>query len=512
MVMLPIAEWMPDQPDLVTATDIASNVIPLTADSYGPQYQLAAYSSNALGAVGIGLFTCQNVDDAVYVFAGTQTDLFQLTSGALAWGNVSLASGGYTAGSTSTWRFVQFGKLVLATDFSDAIQTFTMGSSTNFAVLSAGAPQAKFIAVAKTFTIVGNTYDGVGGYNPARMWWSATNDPTNWPTPGGATAQQVQSDYSDLNGPQGDITGLVPNLTGCDCAIFFQRGITRMLYVGPPDIFDFFPVQNARGTRAPNSIVTLGALCFFWSDDGFYSFDGNTCAPIGANKVDRWFAANLNQFYLTNIIGYTDIKNRAIVWMFPSTQAPNGLPDTKLIYRWDIQRWSYSALINANGNIVGAQFGASGLTFGISMDAMYGLGFTNVDTLPYSLDNVAWIGGAPQPAFIDVNGYLAFDGPNTLEAQLGTQVVQLFPGKLGYVQSVRPLVDGGSPQPLVSVAGRQNYYDPEVFGPDVAVNIAGDCPQRSSGRYHRARITVPAGNSWGQGFGVEVTAVPAGQR
>ena len=507
MAMIQFAEFMPDQPDLADATNIAHNVVALTAESYGPVSALGRYTSSPLPSACIGLFSCQNVDETVYLFAGTQSALFDIKAATLAWGNISVA-GGYSAESDGNWRFAQFNELVLATDFVDPIQTFSMGASAAFTELSAAAPQAKFIAVAKTFCIVGNTADPVGGTNPARLWWSSAGDPTTWPAPGGTTAQEDQSDYTDLLGPLGDITGLVPNLAGCDCAVFFQRGIFRMLYVGPPDIFDLFPAENVRGTRASNSIVPLGNLVYYLGDDGFYAFDGNTSSPIGATKIDEWFFARVNQAFLSNVVGAADISSKTITWIYPSNQSINGVPDSRLIYRWDLERWSDSDL-NATAT-PGAQFLTRGLTFNITMDSMASLGFTDVDTLPYSLDSAKWLGAVPNLAFVDDAGYLAYAGTTALAAQIGTKATQIVPNRRAYVQSVRPLVDGGAP--TVALSARVNYFDPEVFGPDIALNVAGECPQRSDGRYHRARVTVPAGAIWGKATGVDATAIAAGTR
>lgn len=501
MTIVPVGEFAPDMPDLAEATDIALNVIARTPLSYGPMSGLSPYSANALPSICLGVAAAQNVDESIYLFGGTVSTLSDIDPGTLAWTDVSKV-GGYSVAQGDNWRFAQFNSIILATDFADPIQSFVMGSSTLFADLSPDAPQARHIAVAKTFTIVANTSDSVGGLNPSRIWWSGSNDPTNWPIPGSAAAQQVQSDYSDLVGSLGDITGLVANLTGCDCAVFFQRGVDRMIYVGPPDIFDFYPAENVRGTRASNSIVPLGNVVYYLAEDGFYVFDGNTSTPIGADKIDKWFFGQLDQSRLENVIGAADMINKAIMWIFPSTSSAGGTPDTLLIYRWDIQRWSYAA--------ISAEWLARALSFNVTMDSMDALGYTNLDTVPFSLDSRIWIGGTPQIMAADPNSFLAAFNGSTLQAQIGTKAMQIVPGKLAFVSGSRPMVDGGSP--TVSISARQTYQDAEVFGPDIAPNRIGDCPQRSVGRYHRARITVPAGSTWTQALGVDLAAIPAGQQ
>jgi hypothetical protein len=500
MTVLPVAEFAPDMPDLADATNIAVNVIARTTDSYGPVNALAPSLSGALPSACVGLFGCKNRDETTYIFSGTMAALYTIGL-SFTWENVSKA-GGYSVLVGESWKFAQFGSRVVATDFADPIQSIIMGVQTEFSDLSADAPKARFLAVAKTFLIAANTYDSVGGPNPARIWWSGSNDPSSWPIPGSALAQQQQSDYSDLNGPLGDITGLVPNLAGCDCAVFFEQGVQRMIYVGPPDIFDFYPAQNVNGTRASNSIVAFGSLVYYLADNGFYAFDGNTSAPIGESKVDKWFFENVNQTYLYNVIGGVDVVSKAILWLFPSTSSVDGMPDTILIYRWPIQRWSYAA--------ISAQWIARLLSLGISMDNMDQLGYTDVDTLPYSLDSRFWLGGVPSLGAVDPSGYLSYFDGDTLEAQIGTKSMQIVPNGLAFVRGSRPLVDGGSP--TIAMSTRDTYTAAEVWGADVAPNSMGDCPQRSVGRYHRARVTVPAGTTWTQMAGVDLDAIPAGKR
>jgi len=344
MPQIPFAAWLPDRPDLAEGTRYASGVIALTQDSYGPVRSLQSFTVNTLGDKCLGVASMEDVAQGIQTFGGTAGDLFVIPAGTQLWNNISSSTGAYHATRDNNWHFAQFKEIVVATNFVDPIQAYTMGTSTQFATLAAAAPHAKFVAVAKNFLIVANTNDPVGGANPARIWWSANGDPTNWPTPGSTTAQQTQSDYSDLLGPQGGITGLVPSLAGCDCAIFFERAVWQMFYVGPPDIFNLYPCAAVKGVPAPNSLVTVGENVYGLFEDGFYQFDGATATQIGDGKVDKWFFSTVNALKLNQVIGAADVSSKAIVWLFQSLSALNDLPDTLLIYRWDIQRWSWATL------------------------------------------------------------------------------------------------------------------------------------------------------------------------
>lgn len=519
MTVLPFAEWRPDMPDLAEATTIATNCVALTEESYGPVNSFVQYSYNALNGPCVGAELAEDVALNTYVYAATATDLFEISPSSNNWNNVSSSPGAYTTATGDNFRFAQYKQLMLATNYANPIQSMTLGSGA-FAELSTGAPNARHIAVAKSFCIVANTSDPVGGVNPDRVWWSAANDPTNWPTPGTPEAQQTQSDYDDIPGYQGGITGLVPNLTGVDCAVFFERGIQSMIYVGPPDVFNFYPVVNSRGCRFPNALVDLGSMVYYPAEDGFYSFDGSNFTPLGAQKFDKWFLANVDQAHPELVIGAPDVTNRAIMWMFKSIYNTSLYPDMALYYRWDIGRATPLQGLNLQWITRTAVPAASSY-------------------LPPQ--NAALIKNALQLAGITYPGnWLAYPTGIPLPAQIATKAVQITPGYRSFVRSVRPLCGVGSGTEVslsnesgviltnesgivlttepgsgttltAAVSARTNYSDSEIFGVDVAVNSMGECPQRSDGRYHRFRVTLGRG-PWGPGLGVDVQAVRSGLR
>ena len=498
MPVMPLAEYAPDSPDLSPYTSVMSNVVARTPESYGPIQSLASYSTNSLDGQCLGAVCVQDVDLSIKILAGTVDELYMMTAAATTWASVGGST--YTTAAGDSWNFALFNRTIIATNFTNPMQSYVMGTSTTFGNLASAAPQARHICTPKTFAMVGNTYDSVGGYAPGRIWWSVAGDCTSWPTPGSSAAQQGMSDYNDFPGEQGAVEGLVASLLNADVAIFFRHAIWRGVFTGPPDVFDFFPADTARGTPAPNSIVPLGGLAYFLGDDGFYAFDGATSTPIGTNKVDKTFYASVNRAAMQSVIGAADIANKTIVWIYPTGAAT--IPNAALIYRWDIQRWSPMT--------VTAEWIARFMSFGMSMDSMPSMGYTDVDTLPFSLDDPTWVGGALQMGAVDGNHNLAFFGGPNMAAQMTTQAIQLTPGRRSFVQGARPLTDATTP--TVAFSARQNFFDAETFGIESALNVMGDCPQRSDGRYHRGRITIPAGVVWTEASGLDVTAIPGGWR
>lgn len=362
------------------------------------------------------------------------------------------------------------------------------------------APQGRYIAVAAGFLLVGNTNDPVNGMQPQRVWWSAQNDPTNWPTPGSALGAQFQSSYNDLLGDGGWIKGVVGNLGTADGAVFMEHAIWRMMYVGPPVVFDFFPAEGVRGTEAPGSIAQLGGLVYYYGEDGVYAFDGTSSTPIGFDKVDKYIQSTLNTTYIGVMTGAIDPINKLYLLGYPSLNS-SGTIDTILAFHWPTQKWS---LLMVNCEIL-----VRALTFG--QDVLDTVGSVSLDTAAYNtfpMDSRVWSGGNLLMGAFDINHKLAFFNGNNMAATLDTSELQPFPGEMALVQDCRPLVDGGLP--AVSFGARNRQIDPVVYNTPTTINNIGTCPQLVNGRYLRARVNIPAGSNWTHIQGIEVEAVPNG--
>lgn len=500
LITLPVRPWLPDLASLGTgASMVVKNVLPRTATSYGPLSSLSPVATASLPARCQGAYAAADANGNVTIFAGTATDLYTLQSSGSAFVNAS--GSGYTLGEDQFWRFAVTTSRLHATNLNDPIQTFVLGSSTNFSDLSATAPKAKYCAGIKQWLMVAFTDDPVGGIAPWRIWWSAVNDPTSWPTPGTDAAAAVQSDYNDLSGESGAITGIVGNLGTSEGAVFFEHAVWRIVYVGPPQVFDFFPAQGVKGTRAPNSIVQLGGLVFYLAEDGFYVFDGTNSKPIGANKIDKTFFDDFVKSHEDRVYGAVDPLNKMIFWSYPGNGSNNGTPNKLLVYNWVTDQFT-------TGDIE-CEILFRGLGLGYTLDSLDSLGYT-LDTLPFSLDSSVWIGGSLQLGAFDINHTLSYFNGTSLEATVDCEEIQPFPGQRTFVRNTRPLVDGGSPS--VALGTRDLLTNSVAYGASTPMNSLGWCPQRASGRYTRGRIVIPAGTDFTHIMGIELDADAAGVR
>lgn len=479
-MLLPIADYAPDLPPN-NSSGVSANVVnlfPRTKESWGPVGTLSTFSGNALDGQCLGAAIAIDTGANNYLFAGTADKLYELAPGGTTFADVS-KSGGYSLPIGERWNFTQYGQRVIGAAQGQNLQSFTLNSSTAFADLAAAAPQARYITTIKDFVMVANTFDGTNGEQPQRVQWCAIDDPTTWPTEGSVTEAQLLAGSQIIPGDQGWIMGIVGNLGTADGAVFFERGIWRVVFQGSPTIFGFYPAEGVRGTSIPKGIVQDGAFVYYIGDDGFYKFDGSNSIPIGVNRVDRTFWNDVNTSYLANVVGAVDPLNRLIMWLYPSNSSSGGVPDSLIVYNKVLDKWGFAK--------VNAEYILRAITQGYSLDSLDSTGYT-LDTLPFSLDSRVWTGGQVLIGAFDPSHKLAYFTGSPANATADTVELEPFgsAGRRAFVSSTRPMVDGGSP--TVQIGTRNRLIDAPVFGAASSVNVVGECPTRAEGRYLRARI------------------------
>lgn len=498
--MIPFTEYTPDQPEFQNpGSSVMTNVLPRTAGSYGPAPQASA-TTGALSARCQGAAYVRDNASNVWGFAGDVSKLYKNVAGSTSWVDVS-KSGGYATGTDERWSFALYGERVIAANYTDPIQSYVMNSSSAFANLSSGAPKARYMAIVRDWLMVANTSDPIDGAMPQRLWWSAIDDPTNFPTPGSATAAQLQSDYNDLAGDGGCIQGLVGTLSGADVAIFQEKLIWRGQYVGPPVVFAFTKVEGARGTPAPGSIVVVGGIVYYLADDGFYAFDGMQSVPIGRGKVDKTFWADVAVQYLFRITAAVDPVNKIIYWAYPGPQNASGTPNRILAFNYDLGRWSK---LEQSVEVM-----ARALSTGYTLDQLDQFG--TLETLAFSLDSRAWTGGALNLACFDTSHKLALFAGAPLAATMETSEANINDKGLTHLSRVWPMVDATDAQ--ITIGSRNRLADSVTWGSAVSMtSTTGSCPVRNTAVYQRARITIPANSNWSHAQGIQVDARRAGSR
>jgi hypothetical protein len=484
--MIPFSEFAPDQPRLDSgASGHVLNVVPLTAQSYGPLPALAPVGT-ALNARCQGAASFRGPDGTILNVAGDATKLYRWDGAN--WNDVSRISAPYATGPEQGWSYSQFGSKVIAVNGNDQPQIIDVASPNSFGDL-AGPQRGRFVATVRDFVMLGQL-----DIDQSAVQWSALNNINGW-LPG--------IDQSDIQSfPDG---GRVTGLVGGQYAIIFQEtAIRRGTYVGPDLIFQFDAISTERGCAASGSIASYQQLVFFLAADGFFLLSGGEAErPIGDQKIDSWFWANVNESHLHRISAGIDSSRKLYLVAFPSANSATGAPDTLLIYNWTIDRWSRAEV---GVDILCRMMNKLGETLD-SLDAVY----PNLDVMPLSLDSVL-LSGSPL-AKLGAFGFdkrMAFFEGGNLAAEIDSVEAQATPGGRTFVGAIRPIVDGGSLS--VRVGTRERTNDPVAWSMDVAQNAVGSCLIRSSARYHRARVKIAADGQWSHAQGIDVEAVQEGTR
>lgn len=472
-----LGEWLPDQPGLAGALTEAKNIIPMGV-GYGPfssEVDLSANASQNLLTVYSGKFSSTNT-----LFGAGSTKLFRFDSSDASMDDVSkLVTGSPTNYTITTrWKFTQFGRVVIAANGQDKLQGWTLGSSANFADLSADAPTSAYVTVVRDFVVGART-----ATNPNRVQWSDINDETDW-----VSGVASQSDYQDI-ADGGDIQGITGGEFGL---VFLERSVVRMSYIGSPLFFQFDTISKNLGCLEPNSVVQYGAISYFLSDDGFYACDGQNIVPIGTEKIDRYFFENANPNLFDKMSAAIDPINSLVIWSYENTFGGKSL----LIYNWQMKRWTNGATTS--------DYIATAASATITLEGLDAYG--NMDTLTTSLDSRLWAGGKILLAGVKGAKIVSYTGQPMI-GYVDTGDFQA--GAKSMVNLARPQVDNGSAD--VSVSSRFRLDENVVFSTPATASSENRVSLRSLGCYHRLRI-IPTGNQWKHLVAVDVTTIPAGAR
>lgn len=499
MTVFPIGEFLPDQPDFNNpGSSLVQNVIWETSQSVGP-FPGFTGALTPLTARCQGAFGAKDASGIAKIFAGDAAKLYALNAGAGAnFADVS-KGGGYTCTVDAFWNFTIYNETVIATDYADAIQAYTLGTSALFADLASAAPKAKEVAVVKNFLMVGNTNDGTYGAQPQRVWWPDVNDITNWPTPGTQAAAAVQSDYQDIHGDHGALQRIIPNVGPVDAVILMERAVWKCMYIGAPAIFGFYPMTGVKGCQAPGSAVLTEVGVIYYGTDGFYLCNGQSAVGIGYGKIDNYVKNNASVANLFRMVATLDPINKIYYVAFASNSSGNGNPDTILACAYNLPsvigtpgRWSVITGVTV-------EYLFNSITLGYTLDDLDIFGI--LDSLGYPLDSRYWTAGAQILAgFNSSHAYGTFSGSN-LAPTVETSETQIQPGRRSLVTNTLALMDGGTPS--VAAGTRNRLIDSVTYGSASAINVQGFSPLMAEGRYHRFRVTAASGQTFTHIQGVE---------
>lgn len=493
--MIPFGEWLPDLPDLGNpGATVAKNVVP-EGMSYRSFPSLNTYS-DSIGSRCKGAIVARDTAGNYYNYVGDASALY--VNNQLSWSSVTRLASSYNTPEEDFWEFVQFGNSIYAVNGAnaDVPQSMSLGAA-NFADLAGSPPRARHIATIKDFVVLGNL-SSTAGLAPQMVRWCAINNPESW-TPDAAT----QADFQDLPGDGGWVQKIVGGEYGAGL-VFQERAVYRMTYVGGQFVFQFDRIQTNVGVYAPQSVVSYRNVVFFLSEEGFYMYDGKDIVPIGSGKVDQTFFRDLDVANVHRMQAVADATRKIVMWSYPGAGNVGGNPNKLLIYNWAYKRWSIVEDLNIE-TILRA------ITDTYTLDTLDQIS-TNLDTLVVSLDDAQWRTGNQLIGAFNANHRLSlFNGPS-MTAEVETAEHQFNEDGLTYITEVRPVVLGNSVSLQVAVAARFRLDQSAIYTIAQTPNSTGFVAVRSTGRFHRFKVTAGGGEEFDHMMGVDVTGKADGVR
>jgi hypothetical protein len=416
-----------------------------------------------------------------------------LTSGGAAVNTTGAGSGTHSMtyfysdlATTDQWQFAQFGGNVIAVQANSVPQVFDTAAGSAFTDLGGSPPTARYVSVVERFLVLSGLVS-----TPRRIHWSDLDGITTW------TAGTGFANYFDA--PDG---GIVRGSAGGEFGVILQESaMRRMVYVpGAKPAFQIERLEEDVGLLGPYSLIRAGSRLFFVSQQGIKSVGASgPTTPVGREKVDRTFLADISVSNLHLLIGAADPSSSRVVWAYSSSGST--LFNKIIFYDWALDR--FSPPIAVEGEYIGSLV-KPGVTLE-NVDTLFG---SNIDTLSISLDSIQAALVSKLSAFDSQHRLGFFDGAN-LEATLETPE-QGMDGRRTFVRGFDPRTD--APTVYGLVRHRANAQSTLTDSAEATANSQGFVPLRVENKLMRAKIRIPAGASWTYAMGVEPEFAQAGKR
>jgi len=478
--------WGPWRPDTLGPNGFCSTadgVLPITmgdgrgsqAISYGPFPGLVqANGAEALSAECRGGAWLVKQAGTYELYFSTSTTIEKMGADY----TLSDVETGRTVTSGDDVCFLHFGSYLLNTDTTDGFKAYNVETPAGNNAVS-GAPAARYIFECNHVIFALDC-----AANNRRMESSAIGDHTNWTTQGADGLTFISG-------------GAL--ICGCDLEngqglIFQERAMSLIQFPGSSgSLYDIRTVSDGRGSVGARSMVAFDGMVFYLASDGFYKFDTtNGNIPIGAEKVNRWFLAQIDNSRLNEVQGALDPLNKVVLWRFPSSSnSSTSIFDRIIGYDWQLNEW-FTLTVDTGWL---ARFATPGYTLE-DMDALGTLdGMTQIP-----LDSRFLRGGEPlMMALNSALKYATFAGTNMAATLVGSASMQ---DQRRLINEITPMTDDASVSVYLGVQEKQSdsvtwkgAYSPS--------SRTGRVMTRASGRIITPKHTHAAGNTWTYDNGFE---------
>lgn len=469
--MLPFGPYRPDVAE--TNPGVSRNVRNVnprrdsTGVSYHPRKGLqVATSSAALPSAPRGALAVVERSGEFSGYFGTATNLYSMSA---TFGFTSIGSG-YALTTGHSWGFCQYGDRLIVSNTTDGMLQWNI--ETGGAVTAiADAPKARVVFVWAEMLMA---LDCNGDNRLMRN--SAPGSYTNWKTRG-AGAQE----FADGEGLMGGGT------LNDGLAVILQRGAVRLLSItGTERIFRIDKIGEGIGAVSPECIVQAPGAVYFLDGGGFYRVTAQGLEPIGEDKVNRTFLADVSD--IEQVSGAYDPERRQVVWRKSAAEL--------LIF--DIATSEFVPVLENTSIIV--KMSSPALTLE-DLNA-----FGTLDSLPYSLDSAAWKGGRPRLAALDANYNFGFFDGQVLAAEVDSATLTDTASMM--VTWALPTTDAVNVAVRLGVKDR--LADATTWKASSTMGASGRVPLRGRGKCLVLRVSIPAGEVWSYLRGVDDLVISKG--
>lgn len=487
---------MPDMGDFNNGGAlVALNCIPY-GDVYKPFSDLSDVTQT-LPSKCLGSFCYRDADSNVTIFAGTATGLYMLDSGAwteVTRGVAAMSIVPYTTGADGFWDIINYGTLVIATNYNDDIQVYDMAADTEFSQLSSTAPRCRRFNIVNNFLMCVDTVDGDGAVGYRVRWSPLANPKGDW-----SDDINTQADHEDIAG--GDYSNSFVAQLEAFAVVVQGRALWRIDYVGGDTIFNFTLIYDGRGSLLPRSCLSNGNSIFFLGEDGYYQYDGTGLIAIGNKKIDKYFYSIFDETNDFSMNAQIDPLRKLAIWAFPSNATGGtGVCDMMAIFNWTDMRWSF---IQQTSDCL-----FNYISTGFNMDNMDSV-FPNVDLMPFSLDSRVLTGGKTALGAFNSDHALALFTGNVKTATL--QTTEIRPSSAGrtLLASIIPYIEGVGATIQARLGSRNFLNDDVVWTEFVSQNpYTGNIDFEVDAAFHRVEVQVSG--TWTTANSVGVNGKPTG--
>lgn len=229
------------------------------------------------------------------------------------------------------WRFISFGKWLVATNGVNSIQRLDLTETSpqfvpnnvttppGTSTIPTGNPRAKYLATLKNHLVLlnismeegyeegnagsppptwpfGGTYGGLDKdeNHGDVLWISALDDPAVFADPE-THPNVILSDYQKLMDEFGEITG---GVGGEDLYVFKSGSIYRV--DGPP--YTTARVSQTNGTIFSRSIVRIGPDVYFWGKTGPAKINGSEVTEFSVGRIEQFLKHMISDYVPWNYL------------------------------------------------------------------------------------------------------------------------------------------------------------------------------------------------------------------